>query len=57
MVPADKVMRLNYRCPFDVALTELERGWGPNQKVLSDIAIERERQRLIASSRDMRDAG
>ncbi|WP_454743479.1 hypothetical protein [Cupriavidus necator] len=57
MVRADKAMRCNYRCPFDVALTELKRGWGPHQQVLSDITIERERQRLIASSHDMYDAG
>lgn len=57
MVRADKAMRWNYRCPFDVALMELKRGWGPNQQVLSDITIERERQRLIASSHDMHDAG
>jgi len=44
-------------CPYDVALQDLERGWGRADLVLSDRKLRKELMFFMMRSRDMRDAG
>lgn len=46
-----------YTCPYNIALQELELGWGRADLVLSSRKAEDERLRFIRLSRLMRDAG
>ncbi|CAN7773185.1 hypothetical protein LJR296_007516 [Cupriavidus necator] len=44
-------------CPYDVALNELQLGWGRSDLALSNRQAEQERQRFCSVSRAMRDLG
>lgn len=46
-----------FKCPFEVALEELELGWGRFDEILSNRKTEQERLRLFGVSREMHDAG
>lgn len=49
--------RRDHACPFEIALNELELGWGRSDRVLSSRKAEDERLRIAYLSSDMHDAG